>query len=145
MVHFPYLFVCFNVVVVIIQFILTCPISCTMIYSDEINQIKQSVLRTFHRTGSLRYSSKNYVKKSGLINVFDIEDYIIYLYTCGHVNARNGHGNHIRTSRAPLKVPARPGGLDRARLVATPTRTSRRVRHIGILGEQDSRSVLKCT
>jgi hypothetical protein len=28
--------------IVIIQFILTCPISCTMIYSDEINQIKSN-------------------------------------------------------------------------------------------------------
>jgi hypothetical protein len=33
----PYIYI------VIIQFILTCPISCTMIYSDEINQIKSKI------------------------------------------------------------------------------------------------------
>jgi hypothetical protein len=40
--HFNSIFIKPNIYIVIIQFILTCPISCTMIYSDEINQIKST-------------------------------------------------------------------------------------------------------
>jgi hypothetical protein len=40
--HFHSIFIKPNMYIVVIQFILTCPISCTMIYSDEINQIKSN-------------------------------------------------------------------------------------------------------
>jgi hypothetical protein len=40
LIHFHFFFIKPNMYIVIIQFILTCPISCTMIYSDEINQIE---------------------------------------------------------------------------------------------------------
>jgi hypothetical protein len=40
--HFHSIFIKPYIYIVIIQFILTCPLSCTMIYSDEINQIKSN-------------------------------------------------------------------------------------------------------
>jgi hypothetical protein len=47
--HFHSIFIKPYIYIVIIQFILTCPISCTMIYSDEINQIKSNQIITTFR------------------------------------------------------------------------------------------------